>query len=57
VDRDLERGRALHRLPGRAHKAVDLLIAGLDALPPEQSPADWVTAYRRDLAEAQRRCG
>lgn len=52
---DLERGRALHSLPGQAKKAVELLTAGLDALPPEQASADWVTAYRRDLAVASRR--
>jgi len=47
---DLERGRALCRLPGRAKQAAELLTAGLEALPAEQVGADWVTAYRRDLA-------
>lgn len=54
---DLERGRALYMLPGREQKAVDHLTAGLDALPPEQASADWVSAYRRDLEAAQLRCG
>lgn len=54
---DLERGRALYLLPGRARKAADLLTAGLDALPPEQMSADWVMAYRRDLDAARCRCG
>ena len=47
---DLERGRALARLPGRQGRAAELLAAGLDALPVEQRAADWVAAYRRDLA-------
>lgn len=54
---DLERGRALYMLPGRAQKAIDHLTAGLEALPPEQTSADWVSAYRRDLEAAQLRCG
>ena len=51
----LERGRALHLVPGRAVQAVELLTDGLAALQPEQAGADWVKAYRRDLEEAQRR--
>jgi transcriptional regulator with XRE-family HTH domain len=47
---DLERGRALVRLPQRRKQATDFLTAGLDALPAEQKHADWVCAYRRDLA-------
>ncbi|MEY7972121.1 helix-turn-helix transcriptional regulator [Saccharomonospora xinjiangensis] len=54
---DLERGRAVCFLPGRAQQAADLLAAGLDALPPDQRAADWVMAYRRDLLAAQARCG
>jgi transcriptional regulator with XRE-family HTH domain len=52
---ELERGRALHLLPGRASRAVEHLEGGLDALPAEQAGADWVKAYRRDLEEARRR--
>jgi transcriptional regulator with XRE-family HTH domain len=47
---DLERGRALARLAGRQGRAAELLVAGLDALPECQQHADWVQAYRRDLA-------
>jgi transcriptional regulator with XRE-family HTH domain len=54
---DLERGRALHLLPGRAQRAAELLAAGLDALPADQRAADWAEAYRRDLLAAQARCG
>ena len=54
---DLERGRALHMVPGCASQAVELLKDGLDALQPEQAAADWVKAYRRDLEKAQRRAG
>ncbi len=47
---NLERGRALARLPGREKKATELLTAGLAGLPADQRAADWVGAYRRDLA-------
>jgi transcriptional regulator with XRE-family HTH domain len=51
---DLERGRALYQV--RPAKAVDLLTAGLAALPTDQESADWVGAYRRDLSSAQALC-
>lgn len=54
---DLERGRAVYLLPGRAQRAADLLAMGLEALPPDQRTADWAEAYRRDLRAAQARCG
>lgn len=54
---DLERGRAVYMLPGRAQQAADLLAAGLGTLPPDQQAADWAEAYRRDLMTAQARCG
>lgn len=51
---DLERGRALAEI--RPQRGADLLTAGLDALPEDQRHADWVEAYRRDLAAASDRC-
>ncbi len=54
---DLERGRALSRLPARAEQAVTYLEAGLAALPESQRDTDWITDYRRDLEHAQALCG
>jgi transcriptional regulator with XRE-family HTH domain len=45
----LQRGRA-YRLLGRRAEAAELLRAGLAALPPEMSRADWAATYRKDLA-------
>ena len=50
---DLERGRALCRLTGRSKRAEMFLVSGLDALPVEQIDADWVKAYRADLANCR----
>lgn len=51
---DLERGRALYQV--RPDQGVDLLTAGLEALPVDHRSADWVEAYRRDLAIGQELC-
>jgi hypothetical protein len=54
---DLERGRALSRLPSHAGQAVTYLQAGLDALPDGQGESEWVMDYRADLEHAQALCG
>jgi hypothetical protein len=48
----LERGLVQHRL-GRNQTTVDLITAGIAALPAEQRDAEWTEQYRRTLAEAQ----
>ncbi|WP_158883912.1 helix-turn-helix domain-containing protein [Amycolatopsis anabasis] len=48
----MQRGRA-YRYLGRYQEAANLLAAGLDALPPEQRDAEWITSYRNDLGAVQ----
>ncbi|GGK00479.1 hypothetical protein GCM10010123_32990 [Pilimelia anulata] len=58
---DIEQGRVYALLgehePDGNRRAVDLLAAGLDALPAEQRGAEWAAEYRLHLAHALARAG
>jgi hypothetical protein len=54
---DLERGRAVYLVPGRAPQTADLFAAGLSALPPDQETADWPTRTGGTSPPPAKLCG